>query len=92
MVVAFGRELSAQLADVGLIDMPGGDLPEGVREVELGPVQQAEVVREVHAQAFLTRTATTLKIGCLDTGSQLVSVSSFAARAVPFGPAASCSQ
>jgi hypothetical protein len=36
-----------------------------------------------------SRTAATLKSGCFETGSKSVSVSSFAARGRPFGPAAS---
>ena len=36
--------------------------------------------------------AAVLNTGCLETGSQIVIVSSFAARARPFGPAASSSQ
>lgn len=90
--VALGGELRAQVADVDLVAVRGGDLPKGVGEVDLRAVQQPEVVREVHGQALLTRTAATLKMGCLEAGSQLVSVSSFAARAVPSGPAASWSQ
>jgi hypothetical protein len=48
MVLALGRELAAEMLDVGLVRVRGGDLAERVGEVELGAVEQAEVVGEVH--------------------------------------------
>ena len=68
--VALARQLAAELGDVGLVAVGLGDLAERLGEVDLRAVQQAEVVGEVHGQPFRTRTAATLNIGCLETGSQ----------------------
>ena len=50
VVVALLGELAAEVADVGFVGVRRGDLAERVREVELGAVQEAEVVGEVHVR------------------------------------------
>lgn len=85
--VADRRLAQAQVFDVGLVGVGGGDLAEGARQVGLRAVEQAQIVREMHGGQLLgsTRTAATLNSGCLETGSHAVSVSSFAARGRPGG-------
>jgi hypothetical protein len=84
----FGQ-LLADLEHVGFLGMAFPDLAKRLAEVYLSFVEEPQVVREVHCQpsAFVTLTAAVLKIGCFDTASQLVTVSSLAARS--WGPSGS---
>ena len=75
----------AQVPDVRFVAVRPRHLPVGAGQVAFGAVQQAEVVREVHAHpsppaTLLTATAATLNSGCFDTGSHAVMVISLAAR------------
>ena len=58
----------------------------GQRRLELLHVR--EKLADLHA-TFSTFTAAVFSCGCFDTGSQIVIVSSFAARGRPSGPASS---
>ena len=87
VTIALAGEPVADVEDVGLVAVRARDLAERLAELALRPVQEPEVVGELR-QGTTTRTAATLKIGCLETGSQPVTVSSFAAR----GTASSASQ
>ena len=81
MGVALLREPVAEVHDVDLAGVTVGDGAERGREPHLGVEQEREVVPELHQATRSTATAASLNIGCLDTGSQAVTVSSFAARA-----------
>src|SRR5919199_418584 len=81
------RDLFAAVPDLVLGREPLPDLHVFVRELLLGLVELAQRSADlVHPSILSIRTAATLKIGCFDTGSQRVIVSSFAARGRPSGP------
>jgi len=74
------REQMARVADVGIRAVAVGEERERVGQMRFGGVDEAEVVPQRDHVAFAIRTAANLKCGCFETGSQPLSVSSFAAR------------
>ena len=71
------------VADLRLLGVAEMEQLESSGEMDLGAAKQIEVAGQVHDEIFLTRAAAYLKDGCLLTGSQVVSVSSLAARGRP---------
>jgi hypothetical protein len=86
--LALTRERVALVVDVVVGGVPLAERPQLVRKVRLELVEPREQRPDLHP-TFSTRTALVLKRGCFETGSQMVIVSSFAARGRPFGPASS---
>jgi hypothetical protein len=85
VLVTLGGQRLCEVRDVGLGRVAGRDVAEGLRQLGFPARQQTGL----HGQRSLpARTAHTLNSGCFDTGSQLVTVSSLAARPGP--PAGPC--